>query len=771
MKLFALAAFFLTQLPSTRETRSVARQEAAGTGSELVLLWSAGIDALLVDGRDKGLATALGMLDERLVELGRDLEDPSFPADAVRLAHGLLTGPACLRVERVDSPRAGAPPARAQLACRAPDAEAAQRNVEQLAALAMRAGVPLQRSSGGARLSAPTPLGPLVLEAQADALVLALGEPRKETFAFETRLPAGVAPALHARWNGRGIGELLEPFVLAGGPGAERAWSLMELLGVVGKSAPTRTWSLGLASDHALVHSVVSGWAALGDGSVVPPLDPADFARVPADATFVRLFQLRPRMLLALAEVLEAGAGQRAGETLHPLLGADLGELLDLFGPSAGVFASLSTGGGGLASGVAFLDVTDAARVEALLERLAGLVDAAARGPAQGRVAVRTWEHAGARARTLAFPGLPVPFELSLAVHADALLVALHPRALIAALEVQASGRSLLDHPRLAPLVSEWPEDAVSFGFLDAPLWLDRGYGNACAVSAALANALRSPYAPAREPGSLLPSFAALRRGARPSVSWSRLVGDDLVGTTSFDRSFVANATVMLGTPVSSLYFSGAGLGIVSSIAIPKLMSARVAANESAAIANLLAITSAQAAFVEQREIDEDRDGRGEYGFLGELAGARVLRGQRERIAPPMLTETFGVLQDDGDGDGVLQRSGYWFQVWLPARSGTAVAEPASPAAAVQVHPDAAERAWCAYAWPVEPGSTGQRVFFINQEGEVLAFDNPGGIFGGLAGAGGRQPNFDSALTRPDLEAATARSRRSADGTVWHALD
>ena len=85
MKLFALAALLLVQLPSAQQSRAPARQESAGSGSDLVVLWSAGIDALLVDGRDKGLAGALGMLDDRLAEIGRDLEDPTFPSDAVRL--------------------------------------------------------------------------------------------------------------------------------------------------------------------------------------------------------------------------------------------------------------------------------------------------------------------------------------------------------------------------------------------------------------------------------------------------------------------------------------------------------------------------------------------------------------------------------------------------------------------------------------------------------------------------------------------------------------
>jgi len=769
--LLALAlALALCPPPSVPQQAPSRPKQVTAPQGELAVLWSAGREALLVDARDAGLARALALLDARLAELGRDLDDPRFPSDAVRLAHALLAGPACLRIERADA-GPGELPLWLQLACRARDAQTAQRNVEQLGLLAARAGLPVERLGAGTpTLAVATPLGPLVLAAQGDALVLAFGEPRPETFAPPAGLPGGVAPALHARWNGGGVGQLLEPFVRAGGAEAQRLWSLLEVLGIVGPGAPERTWTLGLAADRALVRSVATGWAAAGDGALgVPPLDPADFARIPPDATFARLLQLRPRTLLALAESLEPGASRQAGEALRAMLGVDLGELLDLFGPTAGVFTALTTGGGGLASGVAFVETVDAGRVEAVLERLGAMIEAAGAGPARGRVALRTSEHAGTRVRTIVFPGLPIPLELSLAVGGDALWVALRPDALVAALEGATSGRSVLDHLRLAPLASERPVDAVAFGFFDAPPYLERGYGNASALAAALANALRSPYEPSREPGSILPPFAALRAGARPSVSWSTLAGADLVSTTTFDRSFVASGTVALGTPFTSLYGSAVGLGIVSSIAIPKLLSARLAANESAAIASLRALASAQAMFSVAAAIDSDQDGQGEYGFLGELSGARPLRGQRERLAPPVLASSFGVLQDDGDGDAVVERAGYWFQVWLPARTG-AVSERMNAAGAARVLPEAAELSWCAYAWPVEPGSTGQRAFFVSQEGDMLVFDNQGGLFGGLQATGGRQPAFDSALARPDLQSGPARGRRP-DGVTWRPLD
>ena len=42
-----------------------------------------------------------------------------------------------------------------------------------------------------------------------------------------------------------------------------------------------------------------------------------------------------------------------------------------------------------------------------------------------------------------------------------------------------------------------------------------------------------------------------------------------------------------------------------------------------------------------------------------------------------------------------------------------------------------AEVLWCAYAWPMAAGQTGQRTFFVNQAGDVLATGNKGGAYSG----------------------------------------
>ena len=67
-------------------------------------------------------------------------------------------------------------------------------------------------------------------------------------------------------------------------------------------------------------------------------------------------------------------------------------------------------------------------------------------------------------------------------------------------------------------------------------------------------------------------------------------------------------------------------IAIIASIAIPKLMSARISANENAAIATLRSIASAQAQLQSSSAIDTDADGGGEYGYFGELAGVAGMR-------------------------------------------------------------------------------------------------------------------------------------------------
>src|SRR5262245_32296096 len=180
-------------------------------------------------------------------------------------------------------------------------------------------------------------------------------------------------------------------------------------------------------------------------------------------------------------------------------------------------------------------------------------------------------------------------------------------------------------------------------------------------------------------------------------------------------------------------------IAIIASIAIPKLLSARVSANENAAIATLRSIASAEAQLQSSCAIDTDADGSGEFGFFGEMAGTAPLRfydGAASApgvdvavLHPAILPTPFRALVHDSSDECVVARAGYYFKIYLPGATGAGivpgVAEDGPPGVGGctgAALPDSSncEIMWCCYAWPIEPRSTGNRCFFVNQEGDLL---------------------------------------------------
>jgi hypothetical protein len=188
---------------------------------------------------------------------------------------------------------------------------------------------------------------------------------------------------------------------------------------------------------------------------------------------------------------------------------------------------------------------------------------------------------------------------------------------------------------------------------------------------------------------------------------------------------------------------------------------------EQQAIERLRALHRAQRSFVEQRHVDSDRDGRGEFGFIQELAGVR-LRSTREQQRAPIeaLIETeMAAPYTRGEGYGEL--GGYRYVLYLPGDQ-EALAERGPLPSWLPVHADRSEQYYVAYAWPIEYARTGQRAFVIDQRGRL--FFTLGGLY-----AGGNIPPVEAAFSRQALmpRNALADSRQgvgdptACDGQLW----
>jgi len=222
-------------------------------------------------------------------------------------------------------------------------------------------------------------------------------------------------------------------------------------------------------------------------------------------------------------------------------------------------------------------------------------------------------------------------------------------------------------------------------------------------------------------------------------------------------------------------------IAIIASLAIPKLISARLAANEAAAISTLRTISTSEATFRASGAVDTDGDGAGEFGYLAEMAGTVSMRvclasapaagGAPDLLKPSVLPPGMGLVQN-----GLVSRSGYYFQLWLPDAAYGGVAEEATGGCVAGPFPDpnCNEVAWCCYAWPMDVGGTGNRAFFINHEGDLLGCHNRQGTqYSGDPATGGTAPNFDEALLTPGDMSSHYRTgvAGGTDNTVWALID
>jgi prepilin-type N-terminal cleavage/methylation domain-containing protein len=207
-------------------------------------------------------------------------------------------------------------------------------------------------------------------------------------------------------------------------------------------------------------------------------------------------------------------------------------------------------------------------------------------------------------------------------------------------------------------------------------------------------------------------------------------------------------------------------VAIIAAMAVPNLLSSRMAANDNSAISSLRMLVTAQSVFVNQSAIDSDWDGTGEYGTFAELAGLvplnlRNAAGFAGVLDPPILPPSLNVV----DADGRVQKSGFHFQVFLPDAAGVGLPEIAGGGPDPAVDEDTAEHAWACYAWPMTPGTTGSRAYFVNHRGQIFMTNMDAVMYSSALA-----PAFSAALLGANLSALPASGVPGLDGNTWRPL-
>ncbi len=496
--------------------------------------------------KDAGLARAMEMLPARLADLPVELEGEMPPQLA--LAFGPAVMPIWLRLlEAPKSLRFGGThlgPALG-LAVHETDEEAAARMHEKLV---LAAGV--MRAMG-----AEIPEGSVQLRGR--SLVVAAGAaPPTPGSTAAARLLEGYELTEEVMADVGAFVDFFRDISAEHDPGEVSA--IIEVVERLGIADLRLEIAAGMNEDRRRTAVVAAGLGKTLRASGVLPADgltAAHLAPVPADATYASVervnlaaaFDALNGLASAMLEQQGVGSGIDLGDMVKGTTGIDVRDgLLGALGETVGLYVSDTTGGGGLASMVVFMEVVDGDGLADTKETIEELLNALAMGPARGYVSFRTWEDADVEYTTLMFPGVPVPLGLTVAMGERWLVIASTPTAARGAMHHIQSGRpGLASRPEVAAAVAT--EGRTGVAFLDAAYYARIGYGPTSLMMSALANAVRSPIDAVREPGPVMPTFAKFRDGILPSVGYAEIRGDDLVSVTEGDGSMIVGLAAAAG--------------------------------------------------------------------------------------------------------------------------------------------------------------------------------------------------------------------------------
>jgi len=179
-----------------------------------------------------------------------------------------------------------------------------------------------------------------------------------------------------------------------------------------------------------------------------------------------------------------------------------------------------------------------------------------------------------------------------------------------------------------------------------------------------------------------------------------------------------------------------------------------------AALDQLRKIRIAQEAFKRDAVVDQDGDGKGEYGFLPELALGSAARANSGAKGKAYVSGVFA-LPEPG---GYVEKYGYYFVVFLPGSSWRdGPKPPAGKREFIARFAQAQERRWIAYAWPAVAGKTASGALAADGTGIYIS-DNLVARFDGEPG----MPAPHAALNGTGLEAVVpVVGTPSLCGELW----
>lgn len=594
---------------------------AAQEDSVVVDVRFAGLANIEAHAKDQAAHKAIMLLGERLAEVPGETGGPPEASKGIELVWDLIRGAHALRIDRVEqAPGLGLS---FTLVPEAP--HDGQSYLADLAQFSRDTGGPIQEGEEGYLFE--TPIGNLTLRAEdvggKSSMVARLGVEEAAQTAVQTfDLPTGSSAILSAQIHLQRLGNFVAQMIAEEEP---EYGEIIEKYRWVIDEAPLMNVAYGNTSSHQVLTSrLVGGKAWLSRLGMNPEhtFSEDDFAIIPMDATIVSAFPFELGFILDFVDAAIEEAGERDPFVeINKQLGFDVrGDVLENVGPRMFYYQSDTTGGGGFLSAVLITELHDPARLAKthgeLVERLNGM----AAQEARGYIRIRPWELDGQTIFSLATPGLPVPFEPSWTIAGDRLVIATSPVGISGAVrQLSSSGMSINDNSDFREaILKHLPEGgAASATFSDTARFARQGYSGTNLLLSGLANAVRSPSDPSREPGILMPEFSKFAAGIHPMGAVEYWEGDDYVSVMRMDGSSIVGVSEMLGQ-IGGLNGVVALTAMQAGVAMPALGKARLNAQTIKSASQVRGLVQASILYSSDNEnrIPESYDVLIDEGFI-----------------------------------------------------------------------------------------------------------------------------------------------------------
>jgi hypothetical protein len=551
---------------------------AEGGVTPLVVMEHAGLRALFPDARDAALLNALDMIPARLKELPGEFPVPGDQEAMLRLVLTQLARPSRFGIlYNGSNPAGGAFGYGVVLSILSDEANA--NGMKQLAEgiLPMIApeAEPAPSDLVEGLTSLPVPFGVLTYGARqapdgwrSEILFGSVDNPDAGFVNIPTNpLGESSTPVIRGTFDLSALtpAASFAQTVAGAGDAPELRTGIQQLTraGIMGANALKGDFAFGFSKAAAVAKLVVrnadKARATLGISDT--PLTAEDFRAIPADAVLASAWRGEWNALDGLIDQIKASEPDAADHLaqIQEQLGVDIQQdIIRALGGTNIIYLSDATGGGSVLSVVAMTSIKDRSRFVGAHDRLLKLLNEQLADipepELQGRIRIAPWSDAGAQLYSIQAAGLPLPIEITYAITDKWLIAGLMPQSVLAAVR-QAAGKGdagIASRPEFKSTAGG-DRPLIFFSMSDTVRTMGDGYPWISFLGSAISNSVRSKEIGKRDPGMIVPTFAELKRDAKPHAAWGYWDDKNLVLESSADRSMLVNAAGTTGLALKFL--------------------------------------------------------------------------------------------------------------------------------------------------------------------------------------------------------------------------